>query len=243
MPRNYRPPFEKNSLKKQTKHFGDLRAHLELSIDRLLQFYNQKTQEAQMNGDCSSTSGEDFISLGETKLVINNYFLYEQMNVMIRKDFAIALRNLIQHGLKGAICDDDCDQPINGLRPSNTVMSSASGAMQPSSNTSLIALGLGWFGLSGRTPAMNIPPIASARISHAWEVILFYYNLKNGSRLRSDSSRRLSQSFGLQVVAGMNVANPKHSLLVAIDDIIDTHTRLKRSFDAHFKAFICVALK
>lgn len=67
-------------------------------------------------------------------------------------------------------------------------------------------------------------------------------SFQNGSKFRSSPSQRLAQSFGLEVATGRAI-NPKHSLLTAIDDIIDSHTRHKRSYDAHFKAFVCLALK
>lgn len=73
-------------------------------------------------------------------------------------------------------------------------------------------------------------------------LFLFLISSQNGQKLRQTPSRRLSQSFGLQVLAGAG-GSTKTSLLSAVDEIIDTHTRHRRSLDAHFKAFISMGLK
>lgn len=77
---------------------------------------------------------------------------------------------------------------------------------------------------------------------HAWEIILHYYNLKNGDRFNSTPARKLSQSFNLEI-SGASLTSSKHNMLCAIGSIISTHTPYKRSYDSHFKAFICAALK
>lgn len=77
---------------------------------------------------------------------------------------------------------------------------------------------------------------------HAWEIILTYYELKNGDKYNSTPARKLSQSFNLDI-AGASPSNNKYNLLCCIGSIISTHTLYKRSYDSHFKAFICAALK
>lgn len=72
--------------------------------------------------------------------------------------------------------------------------------------------------------------------------LLTAYFFKNGSLYNASPARRLSQSFNLQIVGGSAIT-PKQTLLSVIDEIIETHTRLKRSPDSHFKAFVCQALK
>ncbi|GFQ87644.1 RUN domain-containing protein 1 [Trichonephila clavata] len=79
------------------------------------------------------------------------------------------------------------------------------------------------------------------KMMHAWDLILKYYELKNGYQYNASPARKLCQSFNLEIVGGV-VTTPKQSLLSAIDNIISTHTPLKRSPDSHFKAFICAAL-
>uniref|UniRef100_T1KBT9 RUN domain-containing protein n=2 Tax=Tetranychus urticae TaxID=32264 RepID=T1KBT9_TETUR len=135
----------------------------------------------------------------------------EKMTNAVRKEFCICLKDLIEHGLTCKYSG-----PIG---------------------TSLIPsyfIGLGCF--SAR----------SAQLSHdrsmtAWDLILKYYELKNGQQFNSCPARRLSQSFNLEIVGNVAIT-PKHSLLTAIDNIIQTHTKLRRSPDSHFKAFICEAL-
>lgn len=77
---------------------------------------------------------------------------------------------------------------------------------------------------------------------HAWEIIMEYYHLKNGERFNSTPARKLSQSFNLDI-AGASASSNKANMLCAIGSIISTHTPYKRSYDSHFKAFICAALK
>ncbi|XP_008556714.1 RUN domain-containing protein 1 isoform X2 [Microplitis demolitor] len=81
----------------------------------------------------------------------------------------------------------------------------------------------------------------SHNFMHAWELIIKYYEIKNGHLYNSSPAQRLSQSFNLDLVNGRN-ASPKQTLLITIGNIIATHTPYKRSHNSHFKAFICAAL-
>ncbi|OXU26871.1 hypothetical protein TSAR_010612 [Trichomalopsis sarcophagae] len=76
---------------------------------------------------------------------------------------------------------------------------------------------------------------------HAWEIILKYYEIKNGHRYNSSPAQKLSQSFNLDLNGGQ-MASSKQNLLITIGNIITMHTPYKRSFDSNFKAFICAAL-
>lgn len=82
---------------------------------------------------------------------------------------------------------------------------------------------------------------SSSRSMHIWELILRYYELNDGDRFNSTPARKLSQSFNLDIVGGTAITN-KQSLLSTIESIVASHTRYKRSYDAHFKAFVCAAL-
>lgn len=77
---------------------------------------------------------------------------------------------------------------------------------------------------------------------HAWQLILEYYNLKNGDKYNSTTVRKLSQSFNLNIIDENAITN-KQSLLSTIGTIIAIHSPYKRSFNAHFKAFVCAGLK
>ncbi|XP_012527097.1 RUN domain-containing protein 1 [Monomorium pharaonis] len=83
--------------------------------------------------------------------------------------------------------------------------------------------------------------VTSANFMHAWELILKYYEIKNGRRYNSSPAQKLSQSFNLDLAAG-RIASSKQSLLTTIGNIIASHSPYKRSYDSHFKAFICAAL-
>ncbi|XP_053689667.1 RUN domain-containing protein 1 [Sabethes cyaneus] len=76
---------------------------------------------------------------------------------------------------------------------------------------------------------------------HAWELLLLYYNIKNGDRYNSTPARKLSESFNLDLVDGRPQSN-KQSLLSTIGTIVSLHSPYKRSYNSQFKAFICAAL-
>lgn len=77
---------------------------------------------------------------------------------------------------------------------------------------------------------------------HPWELIVKYYEVKNGHRYNSSPAQKLSQSFNLALVNERTVS-PKQSLLTTVGNIMATHSQYKRSYNSHFKAFICAALK
>ncbi|CAH0389190.1 unnamed protein product [Bemisia tabaci] len=76
---------------------------------------------------------------------------------------------------------------------------------------------------------------------HAWELILKYYEMKNGEEFNSRPARKLSQSFNLNI-GGDTSVSIKQTLLSTIGNIILSHSQYKRSFDSHFKAFVCAGL-
>ncbi|EDS32821.1 RUN domain-containing protein 1 [Culex quinquefasciatus] len=89
---------------------------------------------------------------------------------------------------------------------------------------------------------------------HAWELLLIYYNIKNGDRYNSTPARKLSESFNLDLVEGRPQSNKQYqrgrnnndgtnlSLLSTIGTIVALHSPYKRSYNSQFKAFICAAL-
>lgn len=81
----------------------------------------------------------------------------------------------------------------------------------------------------------------SSKQMHAWELILRYYEVSNGECYNSTPARKLSQSFNLDIVGNTAISN-KESMLSAIGAIITSHKPYKRSYDSHFKAFICAGL-
>ncbi|KAK2588504.1 hypothetical protein KPH14_001081 [Odynerus spinipes] len=81
---------------------------------------------------------------------------------------------------------------------------------------------------------------SSANFMHAWELILKYYEIKNGHYYNSSPAQKLSQSFNLDLVG--KTTSAKQSLLTTVGNIIASHSPYKRSRDSHFKAFVCAAL-
>ncbi|XP_043285370.1 RUN domain-containing protein 1 [Venturia canescens] len=82
---------------------------------------------------------------------------------------------------------------------------------------------------------------SSSSSLHIWELIIKYYELKNGQRYNSSPAQKLSQSFNLKLVTDQNKSTKK-MLLITIGNIVSSHTLYKRSYDSQFKAFVCAAL-
>lgn len=79
------------------------------------------------------------------------------------------------------------------------------------------------------------------RLIHVWQLILLFCERENGEVYNNSSARKLSQSFDLDIEeARHSTVTPE--LLGIIGYIISTHSPCKRSFNSHFKAFICAAL-
>ncbi|XP_059469249.1 RUN domain-containing protein 1 [Neocloeon triangulifer] len=184
--------FRKNSLKKTTKanHWGDMRARLEMAVGHILLL---------ASGHDSFPLESDYTSDTEDAPVV---MCNEELTTAVRKELAISLRDLIQHGL----------MPIG-------------------QSVSLVPF-IGCFPQRSHS---------AGKMMHAWELILKYYELKNGETFNSTPARKLSQSFNLDLSGNSSTSN-KESLLGAIGSIISSHTKYKRSYDSHFKALVCAAL-
>ncbi|XP_060859301.1 LOW QUALITY PROTEIN: RUN domain-containing protein 1 [Metopolophium dirhodum] len=87
-------------------------------------------------------------------------------------------------------------------------------------------------------PKMN----NSKSTMHAWELILKYYEIKNGDYFNSTPARKLSQSFNLDIEGCKSSVSYKQCLLSIIGNIITSHSRYKRSYGSCFKAFVCAGL-
>uniref|UniRef100_A0A0N4U9I6 RUN domain-containing protein n=1 Tax=Dracunculus medinensis TaxID=318479 RepID=A0A0N4U9I6_DRAME len=81
----------------------------------------------------------------------------------------------------------------------------------------------------------------SQKLNHIWDVILFYYDSKWGRELSDAPVRQLSQSFQLDEIGGRSITS-KQILLTTIENIVATHSKLKRTPDAMWKAFVSAAL-
>ncbi|KAG1677506.1 RUN domain-containing protein 1 [Nymphon striatum] len=183
-------PFHRNLLKKTSKgnHWGDLRANLEIAVQHVIEL---ASQEQPVDSDYTSDS-ED------SPIVMCN----EKLTTAVRKELAIAIRDLMQHGL----------MPMGHSR-------------------SLVPL-------SGCFPTRS----SSAKpMMHPWDLLLKYYQQKQGDQYNSTPARKLSQSFNLDIIGGSAIT-PKQTLLGTVHAVISSHTPLKRSEDSHFKAFICTAV-
>ncbi|XP_059142170.1 RUN domain-containing protein 1-like [Physella acuta] len=186
--------FKRNLLKKTAKgnHWGDLRAKLEMAITKCIDLAEKQKQEAKQDTDSEDYSSDSDENTNQSSPALTQ---------CVRKDLAMALRDLMQHGL-----------------------------MEVGQSTSLVPFGC----FPSRSAQMT-------RMLHAWDLFLKYYEMKNGREYNESPARKLSQSFHLDMVGGKPIT-AKQTFLGAIDTVINSHTPLKRSEDAHLKAFISMAL-
>lgn len=82
--------FQRNLLKRTAKanHWGDLRARLELSIDKVLQVAAEQQTSNPNSSDFDSESEEDQIPPSS-----------QALTQVVRKELAMSVRDLMQHGL------------------------------------------------------------------------------------------------------------------------------------------------
>ncbi|TDG41464.1 hypothetical protein AWZ03_012121 [Drosophila navojoa] len=141
-----------------------------------------------------------------------------ELTNVVRKNFARTLQQLIQHGLR-----------LPAESAASSLMVPFMRCLQPGAQR--VAAGA----------AAEMQFLGIGRSMHAWELILEYYNLKNGEEYNNTPARKLSQSFQLDIVDAQAVT-AKQSLLSAIGMILAMHRPYKRSYNAHFKALICAGL-
>ncbi|XP_036318566.1 RUN domain-containing protein 1 [Rhagoletis pomonella] len=177
----------------------------------------------------------------------------KELTTAVRKNFAMTLLRLIQHGLRVETESATSSLIVPFMRCLNPspVFAAEQGyrtrdATRTSSFVSSAAFSStynanytgndcddegpsGFFGVGGSRPM------------HAWELILEYYYLKNGDDFNNTPARKLSQSFNLDIVDAQTIT-AKQSFLSAVGMIIAMHRPYKRSYNAHFKAFVCAAL-
>lgn len=169
----------------------------------------QSSKPPKANGRLSKAD-MDYIATTQTEIT-----------ALVRKQFAMTLQGLMQHGLR------DNSKTSNSLVP-------FIGCMLPFSQQSV-------------TAHRRIDETADDQQNeqmHVWELILEYYHIKNGDQFNDTPARKLSESFNLDIMGmGTQSSSNKHTMLTAIGSIIALHAPYKRSHNAHFKAFISAALK
>lgn len=144
-----------------------------------------------------------------------------EITTLVRKQFAITLQGLMQHGLR------DANKTSTSLVP-------FMGCMMPFSKPTS----------SSYRRYDEYDERAQNQQMHVWELIVEYYHIKNGGEFNDTPARKLSESFNLDIMGiSSQSSSNKHTMLTAIGSIIAIHAPYKRSYNAHFKAFISAALK
>ncbi|XP_037926006.1 RUN domain-containing protein 1 [Hermetia illucens] len=244
--------FRKNTLKKSSRvnHWGDTRAQLEVDIQEVaaLAMTLQRDREKQTQQGADTNIPEQFESYvsdsddeegrfmcsqkqkpATSDLYLQNFSLTNvELTTVVRKNLAVTLQKLIQHGLRS-----DTTIPGSSLVPFIGCFQASSQFRRNYSRN-----------IRGTTDDedchANVDEYSGQM--HAWELILQYYAIKNGEHYNETPSRKLSQSFNLDIVGTTTSVSNKQSLLSAIGTVIAIHKPYKRSYNSHFKAFVCAAL-
>ncbi|CAH8576048.1 unnamed protein product [Heterobilharzia americana] len=168
--------------------------------------------------------------------------------LVVRRYFCPALRDLIEHGLiKKALSMIDENSPL-GLVNKRSIF-----LLRPILN----CLDLksrnysedGFESLDLNEPSLNdelYTKYSSVSRSnhlgfHAWDVLMKFYQIKNGPRYNDSPARKLCESFDLDTVGGMVITN-RQRFFSAMGNVLRGHLAYKRSKDAKFKAFVSIAL-
>lgn len=200
--------FKKNTLKKTTRgnHWGDTRAKLEVDIQEILGLVIQINKIAaneehlkKIRDKEAETEDDEVFVEAKTKAPARRQSRYRstsssssivppinilpsssksdelktlniELITLVRKKFAVTLQKLIQHGLRS----------VNETRH-----------MVPF---------IGCFANFQVNGDHREYPEEDYTEMHAWELILEYYNLKNGDFYTESPAQKLSQSFNLDIV-------------------------------------------
>lgn len=199
--------FKKNTLKKTTRgnHWGDTRAKLEVDIQEILGLVIQINKTAANEEQLKKirdkeveTEDDDVFVDAKTKVSAKKQTRYRsssssssivpttngltssksdelkalniELITLVRKKFAVTLQKLVQHGLRS----------VNETRH-------------------LVPF-IGCFANLQVNGERREYPDEDYTEMHAWELILEYYNLKNGNFYTETPAQKLSQSFNLDIV-------------------------------------------
>lgn len=160
------------------------------------------------------------MSQNQSNRIVSDNKTNIELITIVRKHFAITILKLVQHGLIGV-------KETTSLVP---FIGGCFNHHQKRLKSSSI------YDNDGSDESSVEQPM------HAWELILEYYQIKNGEKYNETPARKLSQSFNLELVGSTTFSN-KQSLLSSIGSIIAIHSPYKKSLNTHFKAFICAGLK
>ncbi|KAI1719496.1 RUN domain-containing protein [Ditylenchus destructor] len=218
--RTQREKFERNELKRTPvgNHYGDQRAELELAVDQVHQIL-QKYQILSV--DRSEREALSVEQLNESIFECSE----EAIVAVVRKTFCPALKALLEHGLRDTV----------GPSSSQPVLTATAGSI----------FGIGCFPNRtagyGRRMRQEIGKLDGRKIEHIWDLIQLFYECSKALEMREAAAGRLTQAFKLDSTDGKTTTS-KQILLSTIESVTSTHSRLKRSRDCMWKAFVSSAL-
>lgn len=209
--------FERNELKHSVlgNHYGDQRAQLELVVHDVVQTL-KRNQILHIE-----RPERENLPVEQLNKQLSEYSQSESVVSIIRKSFCPALKNLLEHGLREIISPSPADGSVlsflglDSLRNKNAVNSKY---LHP-----------------------EMRKFDGFKIEHIWDVLQLYLKLSRSLEMRDAIVSNLSETFKLDKVDG-KTATSKQILLCTIENILNSHSRLKRSPDTMWKAFVCAAL-
>nr|CAH8855472.1 unnamed protein product [Trichobilharzia regenti] len=164
---------------------------------------------------------------------------------VVRRLFCTALRDLIEHGLiKKALSQVDENSPLGLVHKSSTFL------LRPIINCldtkNYSEDGFEYLNLNETTnDEISTKNSSKSRSSpfgfHAWDVLMRFYQIKNGPRYNDSPARKLCESFDLHAVGNKKITD-RQRFFSAMGTVLQSHMAYKRSKDAKFKAFISIAL-
>lgn len=213
--------FERNELKHTLagNHYGDQRAEMELAVHELVQVMERNQILAVDREDRAGLSVEE---LG--KVILEG--AQEAILASVRKRLCPALRALLEHGMCAVVAPASRASGLFGI---GCFRGGGAGRNQQQlSNNRYLRAG-------------DLAKFEGRKLAHIWDVLLLFLEASRALEMRDAVVGQLSDAFKLDSVAG-KTATSKQICLSTIEHIHNSHSRLRRSQDSMWKAFVCAAL-
>ncbi|CAH8523235.1 unnamed protein product [Schistosoma turkestanicum] len=240
-------PGTQIALPVQNLHDASLRAML--YGGRPDQMFSHSTLYNDRNELTSCTEDNDDVESDQCE---TSEFLYTEAERtvihVVRRYFCPALRDLIEHGLiKKALPKID-ENSLLGLANKRSIflfrpiLNCLDSRSRNHSEDKLECLDLNDPSNDYiSTKSSSVPHHSNDLGIHAWDVLMRFYQIKNGPRYNESPARKLCESFDLDIVDGKTITN-RQKFFSAMGNVLQGHVAYKRSKDAKFKAFISIAL-
>ncbi|VDD80910.1 unnamed protein product [Mesocestoides corti] len=240
----------------KSRHWGDVRARLEIVIDAVLEKAQRfhLVRQQQHHSPQSSTavpSSEDSDSFITDLHDVDSAKAERELYLVVSKQLCPALGALIEHGSRLPATRDVHvgEGATSGLAAILSFLGcfSRNRLHGPGYHDNLVDDDEEgedddrYYIESEEETEARILRKKHAQCS-AWTIFLKYYIMTNGRAFNDTPARKLSQSFSLDIIGGTIITTKQH-LLSSIGTVLQEFNKYKRSEDAQFKALVCIGLK